>query len=251
MKKSFVLALFAITLVSNALAQEKKNSWFAVHEDIVIPAQDEKYQAAMKALKEACVTHKVASQWTSVRHDDFSYIHLAPISKFGDLDKDMFGDLRKKMGDESFGKMMAGFDGCYETHSDFILAHMPEHSYLQAPEGENYREVTSWNVFPGKEMEAEKILADWKKLYESKKATDGYAVYKVVMGRDPGYALVSWGKNRVDAATKSAKTWEMFGKDADDLLKRTMAITQKMSDRKAWILPDYSYTPPAATAANK
>ena len=244
-----LLALLAIVLAFPSAAQNKK--WFAIHEDLVIPSQDTRYTEALKNLKAACSTHKLNVGWVTVRHDDNSYIHLMPISSFAQLDKDMFEPLKNNVGEAEFGKLMSGFDGCYNTHSDFIVEEMTDHSYMTIPEGENYRDVFFWTVATGKEMEGEKLLAEWKKLYETKKSPDGYLCYKVVFGRAPGFAIVSWGKDQVDAATKNKKSMELIGKDADDLLKRTMAITTQFSSKRAWVLPDYSYTPPAGTVTKK
>lgn len=246
MKKSQLLFFVAIVLiVTDATAQNQKK-WYAIHEDIVIPSKNEKYMEAMKNLKDACQLHKVTNTWITVRHDDNTYIHLSPISNFADLDKDFFGDLTKKMGKEAFGKMMSAFDDCYEIHSDFVVEEMTSLSYLQPVEGENFRDVLFWSVEPGKEEEAEKIISEWKKLYESKKAPDGFLAYKVIFGRAPGFAIVAWGKDAVDAATKSKKAQELIGKDADDLLKRTMAITTKMYSKRGEVLTNFSLMPIAA-----
>jgi hypothetical protein len=250
MKKMTLLALFAIVLVNTAAAQDQK-MWFSVHEDLVIPSKNEQYVSAMKALKEACLKHQVAVSWVTVRHDDNSYIHLSPIKNFADLDKDYFGDLKKKIGDEAFGKLMNAFSGCHSVHSDFVVEQMPSHSYMAPPENETFRDVLYWNVHSGKEIEAEKILMEWKKLYEAKKAPNGFLAFKTVFGRAPGFAIVSWGKDPVDAATKDQKTMELIGKDAEDLIKRTMAITEQMLSKRAWVMADYSIMPPAPSVATK
>jgi len=249
MKKLTLFSVVAVLVAITSVAQEKK--WYTIHEDLVIPSQDAKYMEAIKSLKAACVLHKTNVTWVTVKHDDFSYIHLSQIKNFAELDKNIFADLIAKMGQDAFGKMMSSFDGCYDTHSDFVVEEMPSLSYLTPPQGENYRDVLFWSVAPGKEMAAEGILMEWKKLYEGKKVPEGFVSYKVVYGRAPGFAVVFWGKDPVDSATKGKKTWDIIGKEADDLIKRTYAITTKWSTKRANIQPDLSMMPTAAPAASK
>ncbi|MCI0750427.1 MAG: hypothetical protein L0Y35_01185 [Flammeovirgaceae bacterium] len=246
--KKLTLFFVAALMATAAYAQDQKK-WFAIHEDLVIPSQNTKYVEAMKNLKAACQLHKVGVTWTTVMHDDYSYIHLSPIKNFADLDKDFFAELITKMGKDGFGKLMDAFNGCYETHSDFVVEEMTSHSYLSPPQGENFRDVLFWNVLSGKEMEAEAILLEWKKLYESKKAPEGFMSYKVVFGRAPGFAIVSWGKDRVESATKAQKSWELMSKEAEDLVKRTLAITTKWSTKRGDVLPDFSLWPVTPTAS--
>jgi hypothetical protein len=121
---------------------------------------------------------------------------------------------------------------------------LPEFSYLGPPPAEEtYRDVTYWWPLPEKGAEAEKIMGEWKKLYESKKSQVGYMIYKVVYGREPGYAIVSWGKNRMDTATKETKNNELLGEEAGKLWLRTQAISKRYENKRAWILTDMSYTP--------
>lgn len=245
MKKSSLLALAAILLAVHVAAQDQKK-WFAIHEDLVIPSKDAQYVEAMKTLKAACQQHKVPVTWITVKHDDNSYIHLTPLKNFAELDKDFFGELKQKMGKEAFQKMMSAFDECYPSHSDFVVEELTSHSYLSPPEGENFRDVLLWTVEVGKEAEAEKIIMEWKKLYEAKKVPGGFMAYKVIFGRPAGFAIVSWGKDEVDSATKAKKNNELVGKEADDLMKRTMAITTKVMSKRAHVMVDQSLMPVAS-----
>ena len=141
-----------------------------------MPSKDVKYRETIKKLKAACEQHKTSFSWTAIGYNDNSYRFFSPLKSFADLDKNPFAELETKMGKEALGKLMADFDECLESHSDYVLALRPELSYLSPADGENYRDVTFWYALPGKEAEAESILGEWKKLYESKKATDGYVV---------------------------------------------------------------------------
>lgn len=246
MRKLFLFSFMFVFLVVAVEAQEKsktattEKTWFTIHEDVVIPSQNAKYTEALKKLKEACKQHNIPVTWTTVRHDDYSYIHLSPINKFGDLDKNQFDELSNKMGKEAYAKLMSGFNGCYTTHHDFVVEQLTSSSYMSPSQEENFRDILYWSVYPGKETEAEKIIAEWRKLYEAKEAPAGFLAFKIVYGEEPGFAIVSWGKDEVDAATKARKTNELIKADSEDLIKRTMAITAEMSHKRAWVLSDYS-----------
>jgi len=244
MKKSFAFLLMILLISASLVSAQTASTNLMVHEDIVKPSMDVKYREALKKLKAACELHKLSFSWNTIGLYDNSYRHFAPLKSFADLDKNPFADLEAKMGKEAFGKLMADFDECLESHSDFVLAQLTELSYLSPPVGENYRDITYWYALPGKEAEAESILGEWKKLYESKKATNGYTVNKVIFGREAYYAIASWGKNAVDAATKAQKTQELLGEEGGKLWMRTQAISKKFYGKRAEVLPEFSYSMP-------
>jgi hypothetical protein len=238
--KTLLTAL--IVLFTGYLFAQDAPTRFVVHEDIVKPSKDALYKECMKKLKSASQQYKSPFGWVSVVHDDNSYIHLAPMKSFADLDKNPFAELESKMGKDDLSKLWADFDQCIESHRDFVVEYVPQLSYLSAPEGENYRDVLFWYPIPGNDKAAEQIFKEWKALYESKKSPDGYAVYKLAFGQEPGYAVVSWGKDEVDAATKTQKSRELLGEEAGKMWEKTQAITKKYYSKRGWILPDFSYS---------
>jgi hypothetical protein len=245
MKKKFFSILLASVLISATVIFAQTTPMnFAVHEDIVKPSMDVKYRETMTRLKAACEQHKVNFSWTSFGYDDNSYVHLAPLKSFADLDKNPFADLETKMNKEELAKLFTDFDECLESHSDFVVAQQPVLSYLLPTESDIYRNVTFWQPLLGKDNEAEAIMGEWKKLYESKKATNGFLLFKVIYGREPGYAIVSWGKNAGDEASKHQKTLELLGEDGNKLWLKTQAITKKIYSKRAELLPQFSYSLP-------
>lgn len=245
MKRKLTTLLLGNLLISSILVFAQTNPMpLAVHEDFVKPSMDVKYREAMKKLKAACEQHKVGPSWTTIIYDDNSYRHLVSIKSFADLDKNPFADLEAKMGKDALGKLWAEFDECLESHSDFVATQLPELSYLSPTEADNYRSVTFWNPLPGKENEAESILGEWKKLYESKKVPSGFRVLKVIFGQQGEYVIVSWGKNAADEATKFQKTLELTGDEGGKLWLKTQAITKRIYNKRAELLPQFSYSAP-------
>jgi len=242
MKRLFALLVLVMT-AAIAFGQAPP-AMLGIHEDVVKPSMDSKFREGVKKLKAACEQSKTSFGWTTIAFDDNSYAHVFPLTKYGDLDKNPFADLEAKIGGETVGKLFGEMDACLEKHFDFVVTPLPSLSYLTPAAGENSRDFLFWTVFPGKEREAEAIIAEWKKLYESKKAPAGFLVSKIAMGMDMGYAIVAWGKDPVDIATKDAKTHELTnGEEAGKLWARTQAITQKFSNKRATVLPELSYTP--------
>lgn len=247
MKKMLTSLWCTLLIAGYALAQDAP-VMFAIYEDNVKPSMDAAYKETLKRLKDACELHKVGVSWTSVVHDDNSYAHLIPIKGFADLDKNMLSDLETKMGKEALGAIFANLDKCIASKTSFVVAMLPNLSYLSPQAGENFREILFWEVLAGKEGEGEKMIMEWVNLYKSKNAPNGVVTYKVLFGRHPGYAFISWGKNPLDHATKAQKNHELFGDEAGKLWQKTQAITEKYYHKTAWIMPDFSRS--AAQASN-
>ena len=243
MKKALTFLLTTVLTVQLSTAQPP-SMMYNVREDIVKPSMDVKYREAIKKLKAACEQHKLNFTWGTVVFDDGSYRHLAPVKNFADLDKNPFAELATKMGKEALGKIWTEFDACLESQSDFVMMQLPQFSYLAPGPDENFRDITYWYPLPEKAAEAEIILAEWKKLHETKKTGDGYLVYKVIFGREPVYSFASWGKDRADAATKGKKAEELLGDDGMKLWLRTQAITKRYYSKRASVTPEFSYTAP-------
>jgi hypothetical protein len=242
MKKSIPFLFVTLLVVQFSIAQPA-SVLYSVHEDIVKPSMDAKYREAIKKLKAACEQHKLNFTWGTVAFDDGSYRHLAPIKSFADLDKNPFAELEAKMGKVALGKIWAEFDECLESQSDFVMMLLPHYSYLAPGAEENYRDIMYWYPLPGKNAEAESILAEWKKLYESKKSVEGYLVYKVMFGREPVYSIVAFGKDGVDADTKAQKAREQLGAEVGPLWRKMLGITKRYYSKRANVSPEFSYVP--------
>lgn len=246
MRKLVTTLCFSLFLSLLAIAQTAPTQ-FVIYEDQVKPSMDAAYKAALKKLKSACELHKANFSYTSVAYDDNSYAHLVPVKGFADLDKNMLGELETKMGKDALGAIFAEFDKCIESSSSLVVSMLPNLSYMSPPTGESFRDILFWEFQPGKEAEAEKLIMEWKTLYESKKAPGGFLTFKVLLGRAPGYAFVGWGKNELDYATKNQKNNEAFGDESGKLWAKTLTITRKYYSKRAWVLSDHSYAMTVAT----
>jgi hypothetical protein len=243
MKKSITLLAALALAISTTLAQTSTNT-FSIREEIIKPPMTARFMEAMKKFKAACEESKVTFTWTTLLFDDNTIMFVAPINSMAELDKNPFAPLETKFGKEGAGKIWAEFDGCIESYTDYVVTRLPEYSYLSPPAGENARDILYWYVEPGKEREAQVLMAEWKKLYETKKSPSGFTVYRTMMGKEFGYAIVSWGKGPADIAMKVEKNHELFGQEAGALWAKTQAITRKYFSKRAVVMPEYSYNGP-------
>jgi hypothetical protein len=247
--KRFVSTSCCILLFAAFSVAQEAPERFAVFEDQVKPSMDVQYRDALKKLKTACEENEINSfSWRSVVFDDNSYHHLVPIKNMGDLDKNMMADLEGKMGKEALSSIFTQLGECTDAQTSAVVSMQKEMSYLEPAEGENFRDILFWHVLPGKEMEADDLMMEWKKMYESKQAPSGFISYKIDFGREPGYVIVSWGKDEGDHATRAMKTRELLGEEGNQLWNKTMMITKKYKSHRAWLLPDYSFNSMTVTA---
>lgn len=238
--KKHITTLFAVLLSAFVAAQNPQ--MYSVHEDVVKPSMTAKYRELLQKLKAVCEQHKLNFTWITVSFDDNVFRHMAPIKTMADLDKNPFADLETKMGKEALGKLWSDFGNCLEGQMDYVNMYLPELSYLAPLPEETFREITFWTVEPGKEAEAESIMKEWKKLYEAKKAPNGFVTFRALLGKEYNFTVASWGKDELDHATKAAKTRELLGEEGDKLWERTMSITRKYDTKRAWIMPGFSYS---------
>ena len=47
------------------------------------------------------------------------YMYVSPMENFAELDKDVFADMSKAMGDE-WGNIFKNFNTCYDKHGDYV-----------------------------------------------------------------------------------------------------------------------------------
>ena len=242
MKKKITSLLLLLLVAGSSVAQDAP-SMFAVYESHVKPSMNATYQEAVKKFKATCQQQKMTFTWHAGVLDDNSYIYLVPMKNFADLDKNMFADLEAKIGKEAMASQWQAMDKCVEYQTSSVTLFLPGSSYLSPGPDDYFRSVLHWIPEVGKEAEAEKLIAEWVKLYTSKKATNGVQTYRNIFGGEGGYVFVSWGKNAADEASKDQKTNELFGDEASKLWAKTLLITRKYYTVTGWLSTELSYSP--------
>jgi hypothetical protein len=252
--KLFSLSLTALFCCIPALAvfaqsDMSKSQLVAVHEDVVIPSMVDKYEQAAKNLASLFAKHNIASMsYTCASTQDFTYLYLTPVSNLAEVETfgAAFDELQKKMGAEAFKADMKQFDGCYDSHRNYLVRLHPDLSYKpeygnQISEEMNFRHWDFYYIHPEKEQEAMAIAKEWKALYESKKIATGYRLYTGDLGMDtPIIAVAQSAKNAVEFYTKSEEIFKTFGEAEPALLKKTWSVVRKFEHKDGSIRPDLS-----------
>lgn len=241
MKKN--LAFVLLFLVATCCLAQEPPVMYAVYEGQVKPSMDATYVDAVKKLKDVCQQQKMTFTWHGGSYNGNWYVYLVPIKGFADLDKNMFSELEAKIGKEAHASLWQGIDKCVDYNLSSVAAYYPTMSYMSPPQDEYFRNLFFWFPEVGKEAEADKLCAEWMKLYVDKKSPVGVQTYKMLFGGDKGYVFVGWGKNQADYEAKRQKANEMFGEELSKLWAKTLLITRKSYTRVGWYRTDLSFIP--------
>lgn len=255
MKWTFALlcsiVFFVAAYSSNLFAQkELPNSQLVLmHEDSVLPFKLDAYESAAKDFLTMMKDSKIEERpYNVIQTDYFNFTYIIQVKDYDGLAKyfGMSPKMIEKIGKDKFDAQMRKFDGCYNTHRNYLLnlrndlSYKPEYA-LNPDDGLNYRHIDYFYPVPGKEDEMIEIVKAWKSLCESKKIAEGYRVYVGALGVESNLVLiVQPAKGRVDFATLSDRQDEILGKDGEELWKRMLTVTQKFEHHDGMMRPDLS-----------
>lgn len=253
----FLSFLFLFLVISSSLvtAQDEelpKSKMFIIHEDVVLPYMADKYEAALKNFVQMLADSKVEeTSFSVIQQNYFNYSAIIPVNDYDGLAK-YFGMSEKmieRIGADKFEKVMSQFDGCYDTHRNYILTLRNDLSYkategLDPDEEIHFRHLDYFYIVPGKEDEMIEILKEWKALFEAKSIEQGYRVYIGGIGTHYQTVLmVRPDKNRVDWATNSHLRSELLGEEGKKLFKKSFSVVQKFEHSNGKMRPDLYYMP--------
>jgi len=250
----FLMVLFVLVSFAQLFAQKElpKSQLYLMHEDIVLPYMADKYEQASKDFVQMLKDAKIDSRsYKVIQKDYFNYTAVIPVTDFEGLAKyfGMTPEMIEKIGKDKFDAQMNKFDGCYDTHRNYLLTLRNDLSYkpeygINFGEGLDYRHLDYFYPIPGNEDEMMELIKDYKKLYESKKIEEGYRVYMGSVGTEMGMVMfVQPAKSRVDFATLSDKQDEILGEDGQKLWDKLLVITQKFEHHDGMMRSDLSYQP--------
>lgn len=254
----FFVPLIAVALIltaAAALAQDKEKSkavLYNIHQDKVIPSMVEKYEKAAKTLAGAASQHNVSGlSYFAAMRNDFTYQYVSEAENMADLDKsnERWGELQKKMGKENFDAAMSAFDGCYESHKNFLVWFRPDLSYnpeygMKPEDGMPFRQWNFYHIHTGMESQAEAIAKEWVALNKKLKSPDGYRFMVGALGTDgPVVAVISPGKSIADIYARRDEWRKKSGAEGEALMKKTWSIVRKHETSNGMIRPDLSVYP--------
>ena len=241
----YAIVLFAICSLT---AQDKQPTMFTTHTDHVNFDKIMEYEGIIKELNENLAKHNInGTSWTAISLMDGRYIFASPISNMAELDKNPLGDLFEKMGKEAAGNLFERMNKCYDSHSDAIIHHIPELSYMPegySIDGKNFREYHIMYYSPKNSKAIGDAMEGVKELFESKGIKNGYNMYHSGFGSERGYYMVSIaGEDQIDIASRGKENDEAFGPEGQAIFYEVIKLTSDYEKVEGRVRPDLSYFP--------
>jgi len=245
--KQFKLLPALLLLTIQVCAQSTDPSMVTIHEDKVFIDKSDTYWQTAAELKKTLEANKATGvKYWAFRSDDGSVSYVSPLANFSELDNNIWKDLTTKIGEEKFKQLMAGFNGCYLTHEDYIINYQPDKSFNTESwtEKDVYREMTFYYLYADKVDTYNKLLDEWKAAFSDIKSTMGYQVYSNGFGMSgPVSIVMTWGENENDSQQKYTKTYSGMQAKWDELWKKSQACVYKVEKRRFWFVPELTYFP--------
>ncbi len=243
--KSILLAALLMCFTFNFSFSQKR---YQIHVDNVKPSMVGEYEKIAKSFTEACVKYNPQGPWITASTNDMKYMYISPMENFADLDKNLYADMAKAMGDD-FGKMFQDFNKCYDSHSDFVislsesLTYMPE-GISQMQEGQNYRNWYYLYFTPENSANIYEAMKGVKGLFESTGSKSYYRVYSSGFGCPESFYLVAISsKDEVDSAMGGKENEKVLGEKRPEVFGNLMKYVSRFEEVTGYMRPDLSYTP--------
>jgi len=246
------LSFFVLLSISQIIGQEDISNpqLFLIHEDQVLPYMADEYEDALKNFKNMISNSDVDMKFNVAQTEYFTYSAIMPVNDYEGLSKHfaMTGDMIKKIGKDKFSTAMKKFDGCYDSHKNYLLKLRNDLSYkpkygLDSKDGLNFRHFDFFHFIPGKEEEMIKLIKEWKEMNEVNNIQQGYRIYQGDLGTDsPMLLMVKSFKDRVSWATESEEISKKLGDQQKVLRKKMISLMQKFEHKNGNMRPDLGLT---------
>jgi hypothetical protein len=258
MRGRFCLTLLLAVLIPAALAAQVP-SFFVLHQEMAKPSMLKQYEEVNKefiATVQKHHAHSPAFSFTTVAGDDYVYTYVTPIRSFTDLESiyNGFAALAKAEGEAKWGDLMRrGGDAMEYVRESIVmedpgLSYTPEKPRLK-PEEQAYLHVDLYYLKPGYEADADALAKEFAALYRQKRISDGYRLFKVVLGPEMPLLIVTVGaKDPVDYAAADKANRDLLGAEGQALFQRAFAFTRRFEQHGGWVRPDLSLEPAAASS---
>jgi len=181
-------------------------------QDVVFPYKAMEYENAQKGINEFFKKNKIGISWDVLQTDDFTYMYLVQFSGLGEVDElfKMWNDKIKASDQKEFGKLYSAFAGTIDRNNTLIVelkeSYIPTNPYLK-PEDAGFVHWDFFELLPGKETEANALLADYKKMNEKLNIPVGYKQWSVVFGDNSStIVFTTRAKDDVDFYTHNKET---------------------------------------------
>lgn len=262
--KRFLVLLSVLTgfafFASRAPAQMGSSpDMLYVHHEVVHPSKIMEHEAATRDFLAAVKAHSDAQHqfnYTAIATPEFDYYYVLPMKSFADIDKlnAFFGHMSEKMGKEKFDALMMKGSPNIDHTSEIVAMRRPDLSYAPKtprlkPEEVKFIRYEFYYIKPEAESKIEGISKEWASLFAKHNVNDGFNLYQILMGDDlPLVVVTIEGTSPADLETQSAKILETLGKEGQDLMQKTLALTRRFETKIGQLRPDLSNMPAAPTS---
>ncbi len=247
---TFLFITFSIIPV---IAQEESDDspLFLIHEDRVFPHKIDQYEKAIANFRDLLRNNNVDEMsFTVVQTTYFNFSAVIPVNDYNGLANHfaMSDEMVKKVGMENFQNALAQFEGCYNSHKNYLLKMRKDLSHkatygLDPDEGLNYRHFDYFYIIPGKEQEAVEVFKEWKAIYEKHNIEWGYRIYEGELGLDsPMFMMVKPFKDRPDWVNKAEEIGNILGDDQTMIQGKITDLMIKFEHYNGRMRPDLAHT---------
>ena len=255
--RSFLTLFGATALFAGALAAQAPptGQWYLLHQEAAKPSKVAEFESTTKEFIALVNQHRATMpdfSFNCLQGEDFVYTFVVPIQGFAGVDKVManFGAYMQAAGPKA-AEIFSRSGDTYEYTNEWVVAqapdlgHKPDQPRVRIEDAKFFN-YSLYYVMPGKEQEVDAIGKEFSALFRSKGVTDGYNVYKSMMGQEmPVVIIEQWAKDEADFYAEVAKNNALLGEAQKPLLARAFAITRRFENKKAWARPDLSLPPMA------
>ena len=243
LKITVLLIAFIMLSPFKIMAQ---NQMLTIHEDRVKPAMEAEYKKVCKDLVEACKKYDLQnSDWWTIRINDGTYLHVAPIKNMADLDVNTFAPLAEKMGKENFTALFDRFTNCYDQHGDYIVIRRNDLSYQPATastEMQNFRKYHFFYVTPENSQKVAAKMKEIAALFAKKGAKEYYTTYHSGFGNmSEFYVVVLSAKDEQSYEKLSDENNAMMGEDWKTKFNELYILTDKYEQKSGYMHPELGY----------
>lgn len=249
----FVLVLFIIA--ASTFAQTR----IMVMQDVVYPYKTEQYEKAQKDMNEWLTKNNMGIKWVCLQRENYTYSYVVEISNYAKMDEisKLWQEKMKTVDKKDFETHANAFNGTIAHTNEYIMSKVDKGSYVSPNPYSKKEENTfiHWDYFeiiPGMESEAQKLLEQEAALSEKTKQGLSYNLWRTDVGENTSsFLFASWGKDRVNFFTDVEKDNKLGGKEMEDIDKKFMTMVQKFDHWNGKLRQDLSIQPIALSEEKK
>jgi hypothetical protein len=247
--------LIALAFGRNVAAQEPSHGqlWF-LYQEVPKPNLLQQYEATSKELAKLIADHHAAAPefgFFALADTHLVYTFAIPIHSLGDIEgiDSAFGSIAKSAGVERFSDLMKRSSATIESRREWAVRESPDLSYAPAQarlrrEESRFFHYDLYYVSADQEGEVDPLAKELLALYRSKGVTDGYQVFKAVLGQDLPILIVRSGaRDAADYYAEDQKIEALVGAERRELRRRMLAISRRVESKDAYVRPDLSVVP--------